>query len=118
MNSRIYLDYCATTPVHPNVRDKMLRALDRDFGNPSSMHWAGKDSRQLVDQARMDVASGIGCRPAEIHFTSGATEADNLSLFGILRQFPHGTRHTSSPRPLNIMPSCMQRDILNTKVSR
>lgn len=93
MNSRIYLDYCATTPVHSSVRDKMLHALDMDFGNPSSLHWAGKNSRQLVDQARMDVARGIGCRSAEVHFTSGATEADNLALFGILRQFPRNEAH-------------------------
>jgi cysteine desulfurase len=93
LNSRIYLDYCATTPVHPSVRDKMLHALDMDFGNPSSLHWAGKNSRQLVDQARMDVARGIGCRPAEVHFTSGATEADNLALFGILPQFPQNEAH-------------------------
>ena len=48
MSSRIYLDYCATTPVHLSVREKMSRALDVDFGNPSSMHWAGKDSKQLM----------------------------------------------------------------------
>ena len=93
MSSRIYLDYCATTPVHPSVRDAMLRALDVDFGNPSSMHWAGQDSRRLMDQARMDVARGIGCRPAEIIFTSGATEADNLALFGTLRRFPPNEAH-------------------------
>lgn len=92
-SSRIYLDYCATTPVHANVRNEMLRALDVDFGNPSSMHWAGKDSKQLIDRARADVASGIGCRPAEIIFTSGATEADNLALFGTLRQFPSTKAH-------------------------
>lgn len=93
MSSRIYLDYCATTPVHPSVRDAMLRALDMDFGNPSSMHWAGQDSRRLMDQARMDVARGIGCRPTAIHFTSGATEADNLALFGTLRRFPSNEAH-------------------------
>ena len=93
MSSRIYLDYCATTPVHSSVREKMSRALDWDFGNPSSMHWAGKDSKQLMAQARMDVAEGIGCRPDEIIFTSGATEADNLALFGILRQFPPNKAH-------------------------
>jgi len=93
MSSRIYLDYCATTPVHPSVRDAMLRALDVDFGNPSSMHWAGQDSRRLMDQARMNVARGVGCRPAEIHFTSGATEADNLALFGTLRRFPSNEAH-------------------------
>jgi len=71
----------------------MLRVLDADFGNPSSMHWAGKDSRQLIDQSRADVASGIGCQPSEIVFTSGATEADNLALFGILRLFPSNEAH-------------------------
>lgn len=93
MNSRIYLDYCATTPVHPSVRDATLRALDADFGNPSSMHRAGKDARQLVDQARADVAEGIVCRPDEIIFTSGATESDNLTLFGTLRLFPPNKAH-------------------------
>ncbi len=93
MNSRIYLDYCATTPVHPSVRNAMLRALDLDFGNPSSMHWAGSDSRQLIDQSRADVASGIGCQPSEIVFTSGATEADNLALLGTLHLFPPKEAH-------------------------
>ena len=93
MNSRIYLDYCATTPVHPSVLNAMLRAFDSDFGNPSSMHWAGKDSKQLVNQARANVANGIGCQSSEIIFTSGATEADNLALFGTLRLFPSNEAH-------------------------
>ena len=93
MGSRIYLDYCATTPVHPSVQNAMLRALDVDFGNPSSLHWAGKDSKQLVDQARMEIAQGIGCQAAEIIFTSGATEADNLALFGPLRRFSPDKAH-------------------------
>lgn len=93
MNSRIYLDYCATTPVHPNVRDAMMRVLDADFGNPSSLHWAGKDARQMVDEARMNAAGGIKCNPNEIIFTSGATEADNLALFGILKLFPPEDAH-------------------------
>ncbi len=93
MSSRIYLDYCATTPVHSSVREKISRALDADFGNPSSMHWAGKDSKQLMTQARADVAEGIGCIPDEIIFTSGATEADNLALFGTLRLYPAEKAH-------------------------
>jgi cysteine desulfurase len=93
MSHRIYLDYCATTPVHSSVRDAMLHALETNFGNPSSLHWAGKDSKQLVDQARMDVAEGIGCTPAEITFTSGATEADNFALFGTMRQFSPDEAH-------------------------
>lgn len=93
MSSRIYLDYCATTPVHLRVREKMSQALDVDFGNPSSMHWAGKDSKQLMAQARAEVAEGIGCRPDEITFTSGATEADNLALFGTLRLYQPNEAH-------------------------
>jgi cysteine desulfurase len=93
MSSRIYLDYCATTPVHFRVREKMSRALDEDFGNPSSMHWAGKDSKNLMAQARAEVADGIKCQSDEITFTSGATEADNLALFGTLHQFPPNKAH-------------------------
>jgi cysteine desulfurase len=93
MSSRIYLDYCATTPVHFRVREKMSRALDEDFGNPSSMHWAGKDSKHLMAQARAEVADGIKCQSDEITFTSGATEADNLALFGTLHQFPPNKAH-------------------------
>lgn len=81
---RIYLDYCATTPVHPNVRAAMMAALDVDFGNPSSLHWAGQRASDLLEQAREDVASTLGCTPEEIIFTAGATEADNLALFGTL----------------------------------
>lgn len=93
MQTRIYLDYCATTPVHPRVRNKMLLALKVDYGNPSSLHWAGSAAKKLVDQARLDVAQGIGSSPDEILFTSGATEADNLALFGILRQFAPDDAH-------------------------
>ncbi len=93
MSSRIYLDYCATTPVHPSVRDMMMRAMDMEFGNPSSMHWAGKNAREWIEQSREDVANGIKCQPDEIIFTSGATEADNLALFGTLRLFPSNEAH-------------------------
>ena len=93
MNSRIYLDYCATTPIHPNVRNAMMRVLDADFGNPSSLHWVGEDARGLMDQAREDVAQGLRCRSEEIIFTSGATEADNLALFGTLSLFPSEEAH-------------------------
>lgn len=71
----------------------MLEAMDAEFGNPSSQHWAGKDARQLMHQARADVAAGIGCHPDEIIFTSGATEADNLALFGTLHLFPPNETH-------------------------
>lgn len=93
MNDFIYLDYCATTPVHPDVKKSMLETLDRYYGNPSSMHQAGIDSKKLLDQARLSVATSIGCQPEEVIFTSGATEADNLAIFGIMRQYEPGKAH-------------------------
>jgi cysteine desulfurase len=84
MNSRLYLDYCATTPLHPQVRDKMLLALDQCYGNPSSMHWAGREAATLLHEARLQVAKSLACQAEEIIFTSGATEADNLALLGVI----------------------------------
>jgi cysteine desulfurase len=85
MARSIYFDYCATTPIHPKVRQEMLTALEGGFGNPSSTHWAGKSALNLINTARHQVAEGIHCRPEEVVFTSGATEADNLALLGVMR---------------------------------
>lgn len=93
MTGLVYLDYCATTPVDPEVKQGILKTLDTHYGNPSSMHRAGMEAKQLLDQARSSVARGIGCLPEEIYFTSGATEADNLALFGIMRQYDPGDAH-------------------------
>ena len=67
----IYLDHNAITPVRPEAREAVLVALDR-FGNPSSVHRAGRDARDLLDLARDRVAEGIGARPLDVVFTSGA----------------------------------------------
>jgi len=93
MKDLIYLDYCATTPVHPDVKKSILETLDRYYGNPSSMHQAGMDAKQLLDQARLSAASNLACQPEEIIFTSGATEADNLAIFGVMHQFEPGNAH-------------------------
>lgn len=93
MDHPVYLDYCATTPIHPDVRTAMLVALERVFGNPSSMHWAGRQAAELVRGARQQVAQGLGCTPDEVIFTSGATEADNLALFGTLQRFAPAQAH-------------------------
>ena len=93
MKQPVYLDYCATTPVHPEVRSAILAALEDHFGNPSSMHWAGRQASEILKVSRQEVASGIGCQPDEIHFTSGATEADNLALFGVMHQYAPGNAH-------------------------
>jgi cysteine desulfurase len=78
-----YLDYAATTPVLPEVKEAMLDALEREFGNPSSVHAFGRDARALVETARERLAQAVGASPAEIYFTGGGTEADNLALKGV-----------------------------------
>jgi cysteine desulfurase len=80
----IYLDHNATTPVAPEVLDAMLPYLRDAYGNASSMHAAGQKARTAVDTARDSVARLIGAKPAEIVFTSGGTEADNLAILGLL----------------------------------
>ena len=79
----VYLDHCATTPLHPAAFDAMLPFLRDAFGNPSSAHALGRTAREAVEEARSKVADLIGARPAEIVFTSGGTEANNLAIQGI-----------------------------------
>jgi cysteine desulfurase len=80
----IYLDYAATTPVDPVVREAMLPYLGEAFGNPSSVHRVGQDVRRAVDAARDVIAATIHCHSSELYFTSGGTEADNTALLGVL----------------------------------
>ncbi|MBZ0270365.1 cysteine desulfurase [bacterium] len=80
---RIYLDYNATTPLHGEVLEAMAACLGGPPGNPSSRHGYGRQARTLREEARERVAAAAGCRPVEVLFTSGGTEADNLALRGI-----------------------------------
>jgi cysteine desulfurase len=89
VNERVYLDYNATAPVRPEVRDAMLPILFGDpeegsFGNASSIHWAGQLARKHLEAARAKVAAILHRKPSEIGFTSGGTEADNLAILGPL----------------------------------
>ncbi len=79
----IYLDYNATTPVDPLVVEAMFPYLAKHFGNPSSMHRYGVETKQAVSTAREQVAALLGCSPAEIIFTGGGSEADNLAIRGV-----------------------------------
>jgi cysteine desulfurase len=81
----VYLDHAATTPVDPEVVELMAQVLREVPGNPSSIYAEGRRARALVDRARDEVAQAIGAEPAEIVFTSGGTEADNLALRGVLK---------------------------------
>jgi cysteine desulfurase len=82
---RVYLDHAATTPVDPEVAEAMARVLRDTHGNPSSIYAEGRAAREAVDRARGEVAAAINAEPAEIVFTSGGTEADNLALRGALK---------------------------------
>lgn len=81
---RVYLDYNATTPVDPAVREVMLPYLGEEYGNPSSLHWAGARARKGLEEAREKVAKNLHCEPREIVFTSGGTESINLAIKGLL----------------------------------
>ena len=80
----LYLDYAATTPTDPQVREAMLPFLGESFGNPSSVHRVGQEVRRALDNARDVLAAAIGAESGEIYFTSGGTEANNLALLGVL----------------------------------
>jgi cysteine desulfurase len=86
---RVYMDSNATTPLLPEVFDAMRPYLMERFGNPSSVHSFGQQARGAVEQARIAVATLLHCRPAEIVFTSGGTESDNLALFGATQPGDH-----------------------------
>lgn len=79
----LYLDHAATTPVRPDVLDAMLPYLRGAYGNPSSHHTVGEAAAAALADARRRVAAVVGMRPADIVFTSGGTEADNLAVKGI-----------------------------------
>jgi cysteine desulfurase len=79
---RIYLDHNATTPVDPAAAEAMMRALQDLFGNASSVHYYGQQAKAAIDAARTSVAALIGGEPAEVIFTSGGTESDNLAIRG------------------------------------
>src|SRR5262249_26587548 len=78
-----------TTPVLPEVLEAMRPYFLEEFGNASSIHHHGQHARAAVESARESVAALLGCRAAEVVFTSGGTEADNLALFGVLKPGDH-----------------------------
>ena len=97
MPPSIYLDYNATTPLDPAVRDAMLPFLGGGiadpWGNPSSVHHVGRKARALLDDARDRAAKFLGAKPSEIIFTSGGTESNNLAIFGTARLLKAKGKH-------------------------
>ena len=84
-NQMIYLDYNATTPLCDKAREMMLPYLDRHFGNPSSVHAAGREARAAIDDARDKLAALMRVKPHELIFTSGGTESCNLAVLGLAK---------------------------------
>jgi cysteine desulfurase len=93
MPKPIYLDYNATSPHDPEVIAAMRPFLEEEFGNPSSSHYYGHKPRQAVIQAREQVASLLNCKPREIIFTSGGTEANNHAIIGVAEAFSQEGNH-------------------------
>ena len=95
MSDRIYFDNSATTPLDPRVTKAMEPYLDGIFGNPSSLHWAGREAHEAIVQARQQVADLFSAQPNEIIFTASGTESDNMALIGVIealgpaREPPH-----------------------------
>lgn len=82
----IYLDNAATTPIRSEVAEVMLKVLENEYGNPSSIYKLGRNSKSLVENARLDISNALGCKEKEIYFTSGGTESDNWAIKGIARK--------------------------------
>jgi len=105
---RIYLDYAATTPTHPEVVKAMLPYFTEAFGNPSSIYSYGQEAKGAIEEARARVAELIGARDEEIVFTSGGTEADNFAIKGVAFASEKKGNHivTSSIEHHAVMESC------------
>ncbi len=90
---RIYVDHAATTPMHSGVIEAMTNVMNNQFGNPSSIHFFGREARRVLDEARETLAQSIGASVNEIILTSGGTEADNLAIFGTARSLKEKGKH-------------------------
>ncbi|KAH3697991.1 selenocysteine lyase-like [Dreissena polymorpha] len=87
METKIYLDYNATTPLDKNVRETINDALEHCWGNPSSSHNTGKSAKRVIDEARRNVATMIGGSSSDVIFTSGGTEANNMIILSAVHHF-------------------------------
>jgi cysteine desulfurase len=90
---RVYMDHNATTPVHPEVLEAMMPFFKDHFGNASSIHWAGREVKKYLDEAREKVAALLHSAPEEIIFTSCGTESDNMAIKGVASALQEKGRH-------------------------
>src|SRR5690242_6273731 len=97
-----YLDHAATTPILPEAAAAMTAQLAQ-VGNASSLHASGRAARRVVEESRETVARALGCRPGEVVFTSGGTEADNLALKGLF-----WARRAEDPRRTRVLVTAVE----------
>lgn len=114
MKKNIYLDHAATTPVREEVVEAMLPYWQEKFGNPSSFHSVGKIAKDAMEVARETIAQILNCRTAEIFFTAGGAESDNLAILGVARANSNYGKHiiTSKIEHPAVLESCkkLERD--------
>jgi cysteine desulfurase len=116
---RYYFDHNATTPVAEEALAAMLPCFRETYGNASSIHYFGQSARTLVERARQQVASLLHCRPREILFTSGGTEADNIAILGSVRASPKSRKHviTSTIEHPAVLHTCQALEREGVEVS-
>jgi cysteine desulfurase len=112
---RVYFDNNATTPILPEVFDAMRPYFAEHFGNASSIHHHGQETRAAVERAREAVAALLGCRSSEIVFTSGGTEGDNLALAGLARAGDHVISSTIEHHA--VLNSCKHLEAMGCEVT-
>lgn len=103
----VYLDYNATAPLRPEAADAMLRAM-RQPANPSSVHQFGRAARSLLDEARQHIAAALQVKPADLTFTSGGTEANNMVLAGFKQVIASAVEHDA------VLAACPDAQLINT----
>jgi cysteine desulfurase len=103
---RVYLDHTATTPLDPRVMEAMRPCFSGIFGNASSVHSYGREAREMLERARGTIALCIGAEPAEVFFTSGGTEGDNLAITGVLSAAVGGGVVTSAAEHHAVIEPC------------
>ncbi|MBI2383251.1 MAG: aminotransferase class V-fold PLP-dependent enzyme [Gammaproteobacteria bacterium] len=115
----IYLDYAASTPLDPRVLDAMLPFLREQHANPASDHAPGRQARAAVERARAQVAALVGAEPAEIVWTSGATESDNLAIKGALEFYKSRGRHVVTARTEHkaVLDACRHLETQGARVT-
>jgi cysteine desulfurase len=115
----IYLDHAATTPMHPEVLEAMLPFYREVYGNPSSTHSYGRAAKAAINRSRDFIADALGCLPAQLIFTSGGTESDNMALFGVVNASSNAKPHiiTSQIEHHAVMHACERLEAMGFEVT-